>query len=85
MDDVLCSLFHLNASFEWRWPEPYEKMYHRPEDGYVGIWLEHLRFGFHPRNHQFLKNLCKYEYGIPAYYAKYFEGLELGVSLSQGA
>lgn len=64
MDEVFCSVFHLDASFEWRWPEPHEKVYHRPGDGYVGIWLEHLRSGFHPRRHQLLKHLCKYEYGI---------------------
>lgn len=34
-----------------------------PGTGYVGMWLEHLRSGYHPRCHQFLKSFY-IEYGI---------------------
>lgn len=29
------------------------------------MWLEHLRSGYGPRCHQFVKSLCLFEYGIP--------------------
>lgn len=58
MDEMVRTTFHMDEDIEWRWPKPREKIYHRPEGDYVGVWLEHLRSGYHPRSHQFLKSLC---------------------------
>lgn len=64
-DPIFRATFHLDADVKWRWPEPGEKIYDRPEGGWVGVWLEHLRSGYGPRCHQFVKSLCLFEYGIP--------------------
>lgn len=64
IDEMVWAVFHFDADISWRWAEPGEKIYYWPGDGYVGVWLEHLRSGYHPRCHQFLKSLCIHEYGI---------------------
>lgn len=64
LDECFRSCFHLEEKVIWRWPEPHERVYHRPGNGLVGVFLEHLRFGFNPRYHQFIKCLCKFHYGI---------------------
>ena len=62
MDTVVRFAFQLGPEIEWRWPEPGERIYHRPADGFVPVWLEHLRSGWNPRWHLFFKHLCKYVY-----------------------
>ena len=62
MDTVVRSAFQLGPEIEWRWPEPGERIYHRPADGFVPVWLEHLRSGWNPRWHLLFKHLCKYVY-----------------------
>lgn len=64
INDALKATFHFENGFEWRWPEPHERIYHHPGGGYAGIPLEHLR-GMRPSLHQFVKDLCRDEYGIP--------------------
>ena len=43
---------------------PGEMIYHRPADGFVPVWMEHLRSGWNPRWHIFFKHLCKYEWKV---------------------
>ena len=43
IDDLVKAVFHFGDDMEWRWPEPHERVYHRPAGGWVGIPLEHLR------------------------------------------
>ena len=62
MDRSLRVAFQLPPEVEWRWPEPGERIYHRPSDGFVPVWLEHLRSGWGPRWHNFFRHLCKYVY-----------------------
>ena len=50
----------INTTYQW--PVAGEKIYHRPDDGFIPVWLEHLRSGWHPRWHMFLKHLCKYKF-----------------------
>ena len=64
MDRVIRATFHLGPEIEWRWPEPGERIYDR-RDGFVGFWLEHLRSGWNPRSHQFVKHLFKYVCNAP--------------------
>ncbi|KAK1365436.1 hypothetical protein POM88_040997 [Heracleum sosnowskyi] len=64
MDKLVRAAFHLGSEISWRWPQPGERIYHRPANGYVGVWLETLRSGWNPRCHQFIKHLCKYVYKI---------------------
>ncbi|KAK1392112.1 hypothetical protein POM88_011168 [Heracleum sosnowskyi] len=64
MDKLVRASFHLGPEISWRWPQSGERIYHRPKDGYVGVWLETLRSGWNPRCHQFVKHLCKYVYKI---------------------
>lgn len=64
MDQAVRAAFQLGPDIEWRWPKPGEKIFHRPEDGFVPVWLEHLWSGWHPRNHLFFKHLFKYVYKI---------------------
>ncbi|KAK1369518.1 hypothetical protein POM88_035610 [Heracleum sosnowskyi] len=64
MDKLVRGAFHLGPEISWRWPRPGERIYHRPSDGYVGVWLETLRSGWNPRSHMFIKHLCKYVYKI---------------------
>lgn len=64
MDRAIRSAFQLGPEIEWRWPEPGERIYHRSVDGFVPVWLEHLRGGWHPRSHLFFKHLCKYIYKL---------------------
>lgn len=56
--------FHLGPEVEWRWRRPGERIYYHTGEGYVGVWLEHLRTGWNPRCHQFVKHLFKYVYKI---------------------
>lgn len=63
LDRIVRATFHLGPGIEWRWPEPGEMIYDRT-DGYVGVWLEHLRSGWNTRCHQFIKHLFKYIYKI---------------------
>lgn len=65
LDECFRACFHLDDKVVWRWPEPHERVYHRPGDGLVGMFLEHLRSRFNPRCHQFVKCLCKFQYEIP--------------------
>lgn len=65
LEITLKVIFHFDDGFEWRLPGPNERIYHRPGDGYVGMSLKHLRAGFRPRSHHFLKALCKDEYHLP--------------------
>lgn len=39
MDETVRPLFHLGPEVQWRWPQAGEKIYHRPGDGYIGVWL----------------------------------------------
>lgn len=64
IEDTIKAVFHFGPGMEWRWPEPHERIYHRPVGGYVGVSLEHLR-GMRPNLHQFTKSLCRDMYGIP--------------------
>ena len=64
IDGAVRSAFQLGSEIQWRWPEPHERIYHRPADGFVPVWLEVLRSGWHPRWHVFFKHLCKYVYKI---------------------
>lgn len=48
LDECFRSCFHLDDKVVWRWPEPHERIYHRPGDGLVGVSLEHLRSGYKP-------------------------------------
>ncbi|XP_017229118.2 uncharacterized protein LOC108204282 isoform X1 [Daucus carota subsp. sativus] len=61
-DKMIRAAFQLPSDVEWRWPEPGERIYHRPADGFVPVWMEHLRSGWNPRWHVFFKHLCKYEF-----------------------
>lgn len=61
-DQTIRVAFHLPPEVEWRWPEPGERIYHRPADGFISVWLEHLRSRWNPRWHLFFKHLCKYEF-----------------------
>lgn len=36
IDDALKANFPFENGFEWRWPEPHEWVYHRPEGGLCG-------------------------------------------------
>ncbi|XP_074365858.1 uncharacterized protein LOC141706878 [Apium graveolens] len=63
-DSAVRAAFQLDRRIEWRWPTPDERAHHRPADGFVPIWLEHLRSGWNPHWHLFLKHLCKYVYKI---------------------
>ncbi|XP_074325211.1 uncharacterized protein LOC141662057 [Apium graveolens] len=64
VDGALRLAFNLDDAYQWRWPEEHERVYHRPEGGWVGIPLEHLR-GMRLGLHQFTKSLCRDVYGIP--------------------
>ncbi|KAL8145178.1 hypothetical protein AgCh_003399 [Apium graveolens] len=64
MNEAVRAAFQLTPDIEWRWPEPHERIYHRPEDGFVPVWMEHLRSGWSPRCHMFIKHLCKHVYRI---------------------
>ncbi|KAL8121422.1 hypothetical protein AgCh_018231 [Apium graveolens] len=64
IDDLMKVVFHFGDGMEWRWPEPHERVYHRPVGGWVAIPLEHLR-SMRPNLHQFTKSLCRDVYGIP--------------------
>lgn len=64
MDRAVRSAFQLGSDIQWRWPNPSERIYHRPSDGFIPVWLEHLRSGWNPKSHQFFKHLCKYVYRI---------------------
>ncbi|KAL8117015.1 hypothetical protein AgCh_023266 [Apium graveolens] len=64
VDGALRLAFNLDDTYQWRWPEEHERVYHRPEGGWVGIPLEHLR-GMRLGLHQFTKSLCRDVYGIP--------------------
>ncbi|XP_074368390.1 uncharacterized protein LOC141708587 [Apium graveolens] len=63
-DSAVRAAFQLDRRIEWRWPTPDERIYHRPDDGFVLVWLEHLRSGWNPHWHLFLKHLCKYVYKV---------------------
>ncbi|KAL8089632.1 hypothetical protein AgCh_039203 [Apium graveolens] len=63
-DSAVRGAFQLDHRIEWRWPTPDEKAHHRPADGFVPVWLEHLRSGWNLYWHLFLKHLCKYVYKI---------------------
>ncbi|KAL8156505.1 hypothetical protein AgCh_001560 [Apium graveolens] len=64
IDDLVKAVFHFGDGMEWRWPEPHERVYHRPVGGWVAIPLEHLR-SMRPNLHQFTMSLCRDVYGIP--------------------
>ncbi|KAK1383958.1 hypothetical protein POM88_021693 [Heracleum sosnowskyi] len=64
MDVAIRAAFQLGPEIEWRWPESNEHIYDRGDDGYIGVWLEHLRSGWNPQCHNFVKYLFKYEYEI---------------------
>ena len=61
-DRLIRVAFQLPDAVEWRFPEPEERIFHRPADGFVPVWMEHLRSGWNPRWHLFFRHLCKYEY-----------------------
>ena len=63
-DRMIRAAFQLPPEVEWRWPVPGEMIYHRPADGFVPVWMEHLRSGWNPRWHIFFKHLCKYEWKV---------------------
>ena len=63
-DSVVRTAFQLDPRIEWRWPTPDERVHHRPANGFVPVWLEHLRSGWNPHWHLFLKHLCKYVYKL---------------------
>ena len=63
-DRMIRVAFELPPEVEWRWPEPGEKIYHRPADGFIPVWMEHLRSGWNPRWHVFFKHLCKYGFKV---------------------
>ncbi|KAK1397106.1 hypothetical protein POM88_006969 [Heracleum sosnowskyi] len=65
IDAIVRAAFHLGPRVQWRWPEPGERVYDKTEDGFLGVWLEHLRSGWNPECHVFVKHLCKYIYEIP--------------------
>lgn len=44
IDGVVRAAFHFVKGFLWRWPEPHERIYHRPTGGYIGIFLKHRLF-----------------------------------------
>ncbi|KAL8091540.1 hypothetical protein AgCh_033969 [Apium graveolens] len=44
-DSAVRAAFQLDRWIEWRWPTPDERAHHRPADGFVPVWLEHLRSG----------------------------------------
>ena len=64
LHDVLRRVFKIGPEFEWRLPRPHERIYHRSKGGYLKVSLEHLKGGWRPRMHQFLKNLYKYHFGV---------------------
>ena len=64
LQNVFRGVFNIGPEYEWRLPEPHERIYHRPEGVYLGVSLEHLRGGWRPRMHQFVKNLFKYQFGV---------------------
>lgn len=64
MNRVVRAAFHPYSEISARWPEPKERIYDRLVGGYIGVWLEHLRSGWNPRCHQFVKHLFKYVYKI---------------------
>ena len=55
--DVMRGVFNLGREFDIRLPKTHERIYHRPNDGGIGVSFEHLRVGWRPQMHQFLKNL----------------------------
>ncbi|KAL8089211.1 hypothetical protein AgCh_038846 [Apium graveolens] len=63
-DFTVRAAFQLDRRIEWRWPTPDERAHHRSADGFVPVWLEHLRSGWNLHWHLFLKHLCKYVYKI---------------------
>lgn len=63
VDQCFRATFAIDEAFIWRWPEPGERIYHRP-DGFIGVTLEQLRGGWRPRQHHFFKHLCVYCYRI---------------------
>ena len=62
--EVMRGVFNIGPEFDIRLPKSHERIYHRPKDGGIGVSFEHLRAGWRPRMHQFLKNLCKYQFGV---------------------
>lgn len=60
MDKAVRAAFQLGSDIEWRCPQPGERIFYRPNDGFVPVWMEHLRSGWNPRSHQFIKHRCKY-------------------------
>lgn len=65
LEAVLKAVFHFDEGFEWRLPGPDGRIYHRPGDGFVGVFLEHLRAEYRPKSHHILKALCKDEFQLP--------------------
>lgn len=59
LESALKTVFQFDDGFEWRLSSPNEHVCYRPGDGYIGISLEHLRVGFRPWSHHFIKALCK--------------------------
>ncbi|KAL8114633.1 hypothetical protein AgCh_021479 [Apium graveolens] len=63
-DSAVRAAFQLDPRVEWRWPTPDERAHHRAADGFISVWLEHLRSGWNPHWHLFLKHLGKYVYKL---------------------
>lgn len=64
MDNAVRDAFQLDSQIQWRWPFPGVRIYNSPADGFIPVWLEHLRSRWNPRCPMFIKHLCKYVYKL---------------------
>lgn len=54
--------FQIGGEYEWRVPSEHERLYSRPDDGWVAIPLSHFKAGLRTRPHRFFIALFKQEF-----------------------